>query len=262
MTANIYENTASLYDVGNDRSLVATDLQFYIAEIPPNASVLEVGCGTGRVSLVLAKRGNSVTGIDLSQAMLDVFNRKMVQIPALTGGVSLHCMDMRSFNLERNFDWIIFPFRVFQALISDRDRKACLSVVKRHMSGNSRAILTLFNPMKSVLNGWGRKNILDFERIDEATGRTIKRYQDQMRHDGDAQVITARMRYEVYANGALVETLFDELELGYLYPDQCDRLFAESGMTVVSAYSSYDRQPLRENDQKEQIYILGKTDFE
>ena len=259
MTANLYENTAALYDIGNDRSLVKEDMAFYLRTIPAHASVLEVGCGTGRVSIALAERGNLVTGLDLSHAMLDVFRRKMARGSLRAGGISLHCMDMRHFDLGRTFDWIIFPFRVFQALASDEDRRACLASVRRHMTRGSRAILTLFNPMKSILDGWGTQNILDFECVDEMTGRTIKRYQDQLWHDREKQVIATRMRYEVYEHGALLETLLEELELGYLYPDQCARLFAESRMDVVDAFGYYDGRPLTPGEQREQIYVLRRV---
>ena len=50
MSPNLYANTAALYDSGNDRALVAVDLEFYMSMIPADANVLEVGCGTGRVT--------------------------------------------------------------------------------------------------------------------------------------------------------------------------------------------------------------------
>ena len=116
MAPNLYENSASLYDFGNDRSQVAADIQFYLTTILTNDSVLEVGCGTGRVALALAERGNAVTGIDLSEPMLDAFKAKLSANPSIARSITLHAMDMRTFDLSRIFDWIIFPFRAFQAL--------------------------------------------------------------------------------------------------------------------------------------------------
>ena len=255
---NLYENTAKLYDIGNDRAQIALDIGFYNSIIPQNATVLEVGCGTGRVSLSLAQRGNSVTGIDLSQPMLDVFEDKLklAKVPE----IPLHRMDMRHFDLGRTYDWIIFPFRVFQALTTDEDRQRCLEAVRRHMSADSRAILTLFNPLKHILNNWGKKNILDLEGVDVATGWTVRRFQDQLWHDEKNQIIAATMRYEVYEQGALVQEAVEEFELGYLYPDQCLRLFACSGMAVVNAFGFYDQRPIRADEQIEQIYVLRRAE--
>jgi SAM-dependent methyltransferase len=256
--ANLYEETAWLYDLGNERAATAADVQFYRALIAPTESVLDVGCGTGRVALSLAERGNQVVGIDLSPAMLGEFRSKIADRPSVAGRLSLCEMDMRDFDLGRTFDWVIFPFRVFQALTSDGDRRRCLACVRRHLDEGSRAVVTLFDPMRSILDGWGRQNVLDFEGTDEATGRTVRRFQDQLWHDGQRQIIAARTRYEVYDEEVLLESLVDELELGYLYPDQCRLLFDACGLSVVEAYGDYDRRPLLADEQREQIYVFRR----
>jgi SAM-dependent methyltransferase len=253
---NLYEHTASLYDLGNESSADAADIRLYLSLIPPTTSVLEVGCGTGRVALALVERGNRVTGIDLSPAMLNEFRAKISGRPSVSRRLSLAQQDMRTFDLGRAFDWIIFPFRVFQALTTDEDRRRCLASVRRHLHEGSRAVLTLFDPTESILADWGRRDILELEETDEATGRTVKRFVDQLWHDGQRQVIAARTRYEVQQRGGLVETITDDFELGYLYPRQCSALFAACGLSVVDAFGDYDRRPLRD-EHKEQIYVLG-----
>ena len=258
MTPNLYTNTATLYDTGNDRTQIAGDLEFYMSMIPADASVLEVGCGTGRIAIALAERGNFVTCVDLSQEMLDVFQNKLKEHSGCADRIYLHRMDMRHLNLGQTFDWIIFPFRAFQALTSHEGRLACLSAVSQHMTKTSRSILTLFNPKRSILDTWGKKGIFDFEQVEEVTGRRIRRYQDQMWHDADKQIIDARLRYEIYDNGTPLETLSDDLELGYLYPDQCNSLFAECKMVVVNSFGHYDQRALSEDEQMEQIYIIKK----
>ena len=112
--------------------------------------------------------------------------------------------------------------------------------------------------MKAILDNWGSKNILDFERVDKATGRTIRRYQDQLWHDRGKQIFAVNMRHEIYERDALVETLVDALELGYLYMEQCIQLFTDCGFEIEHAFGYYDRRPLQADEQKEQIYILRK----
>ena len=259
MPPNLYEHTASLYDLGNERPSLAADIQFYLALIPPAASVLEVGCGTGRVALTLAERGNSVVGIDRSPSMLKVLRSKIAGHPPSSVRLSLGEMDMRAFDLGRTFDWVIFPFRVFQALTTDADRRLCLGAVRRHLHEGSRAVLTLFDPLQSILDDWGRQDILDLEGTDAATGRTVRRYLDQDWHDSQRQIIAATTRYRVYEGDALLETLVDNMELGYLYPEQCGPLFAACGLSVVDAFGDYDRRPLLADEQREQIYVLSRA---
>jgi ubiquinone/menaquinone biosynthesis C-methylase UbiE len=258
MHPNLYEESAAFYDMGNERPSIAADIRFYEELIAPTESVLEVGCGTGRVALTLAERGNQVTGIDLSPHMLKELCYKIAGRPSVSHRLTLSQADMRAFDLGRTFDWIIFPFRVFQALTTDEDRRLCLDSVRRHMHEGSSAVVTMFNPDATILDGWGRKDVLDFEGAD-TTGRTVRRYQDQLWHDAQRQVIAATTRYEVYEEGALRRTHRDELELGYLYPEQCGPLFAASGLAVAEAFGGYDRRPLVADERLEQIYILSKA---
>ncbi len=258
MPSNLYANAAQFYDICDGRPEKAIDVDFYVTMIQPTENVLEIGCGTGRVSIPLAERGNRVTGIDLSEPMLNQFREKIADVPSVASRLSLHQLDMRNLDLGQTFDVIIFPFRVFQALTCDEDRRRCLGSVKRHMHENSRVILTLFKPSKSVWENWGTKDFLDLEHSDEATGLTLKRYQSQLWHDPEKQIFSVEFRYEVYQCDVHQETTTDTLELGYLYPDQCRVLFADCGLVIEEAFGSYDRQPLTAEEQKEQIYVLRK----
>lgn len=73
---NLYKNTFRFYD------LIATDfdnddLKFYENFLLiKNSKILEIGCGTGRVSIWLANHGYSVVGLDLSEEMLGVLKKK------------------------------------------------------------------------------------------------------------------------------------------------------------------------------------------
>ena len=62
------------YDLGPDSP---DDLPFYEAQIPSGAAVLELGCGTGRILIPLAKRGGSIYGIDYSQDMIESCRAKL-----------------------------------------------------------------------------------------------------------------------------------------------------------------------------------------
>lgn len=259
MQPNVYLYSAKYYDFLNESHEIEGDIDFYKDLIPSDANVLDVGCGTGRVSIILAKRGNDVTGIDLSESMLVEFENKIAQNPDIADKIRLHLSNMADFHLGQTFDWIIFPWFSFLSLKSDEDRKKCLSCVKEHINDKSRAILTLFNPDKSILDNWEeKKNTLGLEKIDENSGRKIRRYDEHDFHDGDNQVISVRYRWEVFENDVLVDTVHDRIEIGYMYPDQCKRLFEEAGFEIEAAYSDYQKRPFIEDEKKKQIYVIKK----
>ena len=74
-------------------------------------SILDVGCGTGSHALILSKRGYSVTGIDISKAMIEKANVKAEREKV---EVEFHVQDMRNLNLGREFDCAICMFGGFR----------------------------------------------------------------------------------------------------------------------------------------------------
>src|SRR4029450_6069466 len=96
------------------------DVAFFV-EAAKNAggSMLEVGCGTGRVLISVARAGVEIVGLDLSQHMLAVCRRKLeLESPAGKPRWQLVSGDMRDFDLRRAFSLITLPFRPFQHLIT------------------------------------------------------------------------------------------------------------------------------------------------
>lgn len=258
MQTNLYANTAQFYDlvVNTQNPAVAADIDFYKKIIQPKSRVLEIGCGTGRVAIELYRHGCFITGMDLSKSMLAEFDKKLRAFPNMQTHITLCLADMTAFDLETIFDWVIFPFRVFQALKGDGQRRACLLATRRHMREKSRVILSMFNPSPDILAAWGQKEIIDFDIELPESKRRLRRIQNQIGHNVKAQVITTEHKYQVYDNQGVLEEYSDHLELGYLYPEQANELFESSGFLIEQVYGDYSFQPLQQNIKKEQIYIL------
>ena len=73
-------------------------------------SVLELGCGTGRVLLPTARAGFDVTGIDLSEDMLEVLQTKLVDEPEdVQQRVRIVRADIRDFALGARFELVTVP---------------------------------------------------------------------------------------------------------------------------------------------------------
>ena len=117
------------------------DILFYEQFISDNVSILELGCGTGRVTFPLAEKAKQVIGVDISKEMISKAKKqvKRENIEFLLG-------DMTSLNLNTKFDLIIAPFRVLQALETENEVLKSLKTIKRHMSSKGLGILNIFNP--------------------------------------------------------------------------------------------------------------------
>jgi ubiquinone/menaquinone biosynthesis C-methylase UbiE len=95
-------------------------------------TVLELGCGTGRVTIPVARAGASIVGVDRSVEMLR-YARKRARRTRLKGHVSLLRGDIRSlpFREPAPFGLVMAPYGILQSLVSDSDLKATLASVGR-----------------------------------------------------------------------------------------------------------------------------------
>ncbi len=114
--------------------------------------VLEYGCGTGRITVALARAGLSVTGVDLSRAMLDrLRTRLQSESPTVRRRVELRHGDMREVRFRRRFPAVIAPFNTFQHLYTREDVAAFLSRVRQHLAPRGTFRFDLYLPRMEEL---------------------------------------------------------------------------------------------------------------
>jgi ubiquinone/menaquinone biosynthesis C-methylase UbiE len=91
------------------------DVAFYVeAATNSKGPVLEIGCGTGRVLIPVARAGIPITGIDSSESMLARCRLNLKSEPeAVQLAVELRRADMKDFSVPNTFKLITMPFRPF-----------------------------------------------------------------------------------------------------------------------------------------------------
>src|SRR5881296_3243350 len=101
--------------------------------------ILELGCGTGRITMALAEAGKRITGLDLSGRMLEraVEKRAALRVEARER-VHLVQGDMTRFDLGEKFRLVIIPFRPFQHLLEIQQQLDCLNCVRKHLAPGGR----------------------------------------------------------------------------------------------------------------------------
>ena len=120
------------------------DLAFYLRQARRTGSpILELGCGTGRISLPLAQAGFDVIGLDQSPSMLLVAREKAKRSPRPVRFVR---GNMARFQLRRRFRLVLIPYRAFQHLLTPTDQRRCLRCVHRHLAREGRLVVHLFDP--------------------------------------------------------------------------------------------------------------------
>ena len=130
--ASGWDEYAPFYDWENTRTIGRRDVAFWRRlAMRERAPVLELGCGTGRVLLPLARAGVAVTGVDRSAPMLARARSRArrlprARLPRLLRG------DIRALPFRRAaFGLIVAPYGMLQSLIADRDLSSALAEAAR-----------------------------------------------------------------------------------------------------------------------------------
>lgn len=139
---------ARLYDALNP---VDDDLLGLVELVGSDPSrVLDLGCGTGRLALMLAQRGHDVVGVDPAAAMLEVARTRDVE-----GRVRWIEGDARRVDLgDLRFDLIVMTGNVFQVFLTDDDARAVLTTAHRHLAPGGRLTFDTREPGAREWEEW------------------------------------------------------------------------------------------------------------
>jgi SAM-dependent methyltransferase len=168
---SLYRPSAHPYDL-DPRDITRDDILFYRKRAHEiGGSVLELGCGTGRVTQPLLEDGHEVWGLDPSEEMLAQLREKAARLPASVARRLHVCHgNMASFDLARTFDLILAPFRTFQALTDRREQERCLECIRGHLATGDQFLMHVFRPYQVLDETWVQPESLDWEVIDPRNG--------------------------------------------------------------------------------------------
>lgn len=105
-------------------------------------TVLDLGCGTGRVSLHLARRGHQVLGLDIDPELIATLERRGAGLP-----LRALVADARDFRLEEPVDLALAPMQTVQLLDDSAQRIACLRQVAAHLRPGGRFAAAILEQM-------------------------------------------------------------------------------------------------------------------
>ncbi|WP_166242499.1 class I SAM-dependent methyltransferase [Paenibacillus turpanensis] len=240
---NQYRYTAYLYDL-DPRPVVKDDIPFYLERAAhANGEILEIACGTGRVTLPLARAGFPVTGIDLSGEMLAELSRKLqYERQEVQERVNTVEANMASFELGREFAQIIIPFRAFQLLTEEDQQLACLACIRKHLTDDGQLILDVYKPYGILDESWVQPETEDWT-LELPNGRTVRRTSVRKTIDVERQINYPQLNYYVTESDGRTEKQVEPLAMKYYYEDQLRDLLQRGGFSVTESYGYYDGRP-------------------
>ncbi|MDZ7872497.1 MAG: class I SAM-dependent methyltransferase [Rhizobium sp.] len=219
---------ARLYDAFNHHG---KDGDFYENFAPDPCRVLDVGCGTGSVTLRLAKRGHTVTGVDPADGMLQVARMKDSEnkVEWVQGLAA-------EFTLPDRFDLAIMTGHVFQVFLDDAEALAALRNIHRHMKPGGRLIIESRNPRVKAWERWTREKTRE-RRVIDGIGPVEVFYQIK---NIEAEHVTFDVVFTIEATG---ETLVSESRLRFATVETIQGLLTAAGFSVVELLGWWDYTP-------------------
>jgi len=239
MGIDIRMDAARYYDYGPTSP---QDLPFYIEHLPsPEAKVLELGCGTGRVTIPLSQYCASVRGIDLSSAMISICREKLLKEEMPETKVKVDVADITDLDLGQKYDLIIAPFRVFQNLETDDEVNGFFDSVRRHLTPQGTCILNVFNPNRdreTMRREWcSEDEELCWEVMTK--GGRVACYDKRARMDKERMLLYPDLIYRRYEDDILVDEAILKIVMRCWYPQEFEALIEDQGFSILNRWGGY-----------------------
>jgi len=243
------EGAEKFYDLFGDKD----DASFYIDLARRHGGrALELGVGTARLAIQLARAGIETWGIDNSPHMLRAAKAKLAQEPAeVRGRVRLVEADVRDFDLGVRFGLICFPSFSFDHLLTREDQDVALRRIRGHLAPGGVYAFDLAHAGAEGSGWFVQRRDLDEER-------TVVRVGYQRAHPGKP-LVSLDLWYELYVHGRMMERYHEGGEVYIHTPDGVRRLLEENGLRIEASYGGHDGRPFAD-DSEMMVFVARPAD--
>lgn len=254
-TAYLERDYARFYDWGYQG--VVDDIPFYLAAAGKyGGPILELACGTGRLTLPLARAGFEIIGLDLSAEMLAIAVEKLGrETEEVQPRVRLRQGDMADFRLDEPVRLALIPQASFFHLHTRKQQQDCLACAHRALAPEGALIVDLI-PARMMANQETGATRVFGQGISPTTGGMVREL-GQLSIDQTTQCVTVEHTYvEEQADGS--ERRFDFVDdYTWVTEAQMRDLLQAAGFGRIEVFGGYDQQPFTDTSQR-MIFVAGE----
>lgn len=246
---------ASVYDAG---AQIADDVPLYLALAAERPGrVLELGCGTGRVLLPLARAGHPVTGVDSAPAMLALARRKLSrESEAVRARVRLVEGDMRDLRLDERYDLALLAANSIILLDGADEQRRLVAGVREHLAPGGRFVVDVFVPDPRVVAQ--PPGALTQDRTYPWTERdaTVRERAVVLASDPATQTREEERRFEVTWRDGITVAHTIRWRMRLVYPQELLYLFELARLRIAATYGGWSGEPFGRGS--ERIIVVGE----
>lgn len=226
--------------------------QFWITQAQQYGDpILELACGTGRISIPLAQEGHCVTGIDTSPPMLEEARHKATQANVT---IDLHESDMRDFHLNKQFSLILLPNNTLCHLLTLNDFESCMTCVKKHLSPTGKFVVEVFVPdLNLLLEDPDERSV--FSKYPHPNGKGTVTVTVTSTYDPATQIKYNKTFHKMPDQKEEIE---GTLTMRMYFPQELDALFKYNGFQILHKYGDHNRTPFTATSSM-QLFVLTHT---
>ncbi|RHR49597.1 class I SAM-dependent methyltransferase [Parabacteroides sp. AF17-28] len=237
---------ANIYDGLNT---FLSDLQFYKKWLPKNkdAKILELCCGTGRLTIPIAKDGYNICGVDYTSSMLE-----QAKVKASGVGLDINFIeaDIRTLDLQEKFDLVFIPFNSIHHLYKNEDLFKTLMCVRNHLKEGGLFLFDCFNPnIHYIVEGEKEQEVIAEYTTNDGRKVLIK----QIMHYENATQIN-RIEWHYFINGEFHS--IQNMDMRLFFPQELDSYLEWAGFSVIHKFGGFEEEVFDNNSEK-QIYVLA-----
>ncbi|MEW1773882.1 methyltransferase domain-containing protein [Streptomyces sp. NPDC086777] len=218
---------------------------FYLDLVMSAGSVLDVGCGTGRLlrGARAAGHGGRLMGLEPAAAMLVQARRAEPAVEWVLGDLRTRRWD------GHGFDLAVMTGHAFQELLGDEEVRATLAAVRTALGPTGRFVFETRNPTARAWESWTPDRV---RRLADGDGRQVRVW-----HEVDGPPAGDRVTFtETYEGEAWTQPQVCRSTLRFLGLDALSGFLAEAGLEVVDQYGDWTRGPVT-SDSPEIITVAG-----
>ena len=222
------------------------DAAFYkklIHEI--DGAVLEIMCGSGRVIIPLLRQNIDIDGLDCSNEMLASCREQV-----LNEGLNCNLYEQyaHEMKLPRKYKTIILSYSSF-ALITDRNQAfETLSKIYHHLEDGGQLILDMAIPWFSAKEQ-AEARIWKLTRKGMLSNNRLVHISKASEYDHLEQLEYSQIKYEVYQDGKLTDTLLDEIQCRYYGKYELQLLLEKAGFCEIRTYGDFQDKEASDGDE-------------